>query len=275
MTRDLAAAIQWVRDHPTRKGIGKWRLGYGYSWSQLCVALVFDALGATHSYGNANLARVASNLVPGSSTDLTPPAGSFAWFDYGKYGHVAFSDGRRLYMASRFTNNIGTALGTLTAEQYAHDAHARYLGYSWDFGGQRFAGVTTSSLGTTHLLTPPATKEEDTIMRFKTKNLYITDLFTSVEAITQAEAEALNDGSGGVHFEPVSSDNAKLIIAGVKRRRLAALAEQAAAIGQVVTPAVIAAVSKQFDDLTAHEQGFTAADVATAVADDIAARLKS
>jgi hypothetical protein len=109
--------------------------------------------------------------------------------------------------------------------------------------------------------------EGDNVVRFKTNKFYVTDLFTMVEVVSREEARALDDASGGIKFEPVSSPHAKLIIQGVKRRRLAAITEQAEAIGGVASAQVVAAISQQFDALASDENDFTDDDVARELAE--------
>lgn len=139
----LSAGQQWWLDHPTRQNVpdAKYRVGYGWSWSQLCVAAVYWCLGATHSYLTANDARAASRIVSTSRTKI--PTGAFLWFSLGADGHVAVQrpDGK-IGMASAYANPFhgAQALGTCDSiAQYEARSGGHYLGYSLDFGGQKFA----------------------------------------------------------------------------------------------------------------------------------------
>lgn len=149
-----AQGVAWLKAHPTRAYVpgAVQRAGVGWSWTQLCVAAMYWAVGATHSYDTADDARVASKLVAGSSKVRTGlPDGVFVWFSLGTDGHVAFVYQGRLYMASKFVTSLfpgAMALGSCASvAEYEHASDGKYLGYSWDFGGQTFAG-TTSTAGT-------------------------------------------------------------------------------------------------------------------------------
>lgn len=164
MTRTADAGISFLKAHPTRKTIpgAKYRLIYGWSWSQLCVAAVYWAIGATRSFDTANLARAHSKIVS-ASRDI--PKGAIGWLSLGKDGHVCFGTGNsRIGGASRAWSNWGTALGDSTIEAYEEATGAKWIGWGWDFGGQEFtraeaAHTTTApaSTGTTKPAPKPTT----------------------------------------------------------------------------------------------------------------------
>lgn len=141
MTRTVDAGISFLKANPTRKTIpgAKWRLLYGWSWSQLCVAAVYWAIGATHSYDTANLARAHSQII---STSRDIPKGAIGWLSLGKDGHVCFgTGGGRIGGASRAWSDWGSALGDSTIEAYEKATGAKWIGWGWDFGGQEFTGA--------------------------------------------------------------------------------------------------------------------------------------
>jgi hypothetical protein len=231
------------------------------TWNQRCEQLVNNAgsFGADGAFPTAHDAAQSSGQL--DAHHHTAKVGEFHyWSTNGSApGHVALQTRTGLLMASSLIEGF---LGYLSFEEFAKGRpDFNYLGHSPRHGQKKL-----SSFGRNGMVRRPST-EVDNLMRFKTKHFYVTDLFTMVEVITQEEARALDDASGGINFEPVTSDHARLIIAGVKRRRLAALEEQARAIGGATSDQVIAAVSKQFDDLAANESDFTADDVARDLAE--------
>lgn len=172
MTNSLSSGVAWVLAHPTRKNVtgAKYRIGYGWSWSQLCVALVFWAVGATETWGTANIARSHSKIV---SESRTPPDGAIGWFTLGSAGHVGFFKGGVMWSATKWASNLGTALGTLTITEYENLSGAEWVGWGWDFGGQTFTGITTAGTGTVTPITDP--NMEDVMQFFLDPTLKNTD----------------------------------------------------------------------------------------------------
>lgn len=160
MTNTVDQGVAWMIAHPTRQNVpgATPRAGLGWSWSQLCVALVYWAMGASHTYPSATTARENSTIV---STSLTPPNGAIGWFHLGAAGHVGFFRDGFLFCASQYVNNLGTAIGYETIAAYEKASGATWLGWGWDFGGQTFSGPSTAGTGT---VTPISAGDEDMIV---------------------------------------------------------------------------------------------------------------
>lgn len=236
------------------------RTHQGTSWNQRCEQLVNNAgsFGPDDAFDSAHAAATSSG--PLDPDHKTARLGEFHYWSSngGAPGHVALQTTRHLLMASSLIDGF---VGYLKFEEFANQQPTfKYMGHSPQHGRKKL-----SAFGRSGLVRRPST-EVDNVMRFKTKKFYVTDLFTMVEVVSLEEARALDDAAGGINFEPVSSKHAKLIIEGVKRRRLAAIAEQAEAIGGVASAQVVAAVSKQFDDLADDENDFSDDDVARELA---------
>jgi hypothetical protein len=167
MTNTLAAGVAWLKAHPTRKNVpgASYRIGYGWSWSQLCGSAVRDAIGSNKNFGTANIARAASHIVSESRTGI--PDGAVGWFSLGSAGHVVFFSGGKPVMASKYVTSLfpdAQALGTCSSiAEYEKRSGGKWIGYSLDYGGDRFAGTSTASTGTTTAVTKPLKRKAKTM----------------------------------------------------------------------------------------------------------------
>lgn len=229
--RTLTEAIVWVKDHPTRKNVprAKYRLGYGWSWSQLCAALCFWAVGATTSYPTATAAMNASGL---RNKSRNPPPGSFVWFAYGTAGHVGFVDRDGLVvMASRYVPKSrlwGTAVGRMTIEEYENAAGAQYAGYTDNYGGAKFSPTTTPAGGGS----TPIILETNMARIIKVSGVKRYALVTDYDFIQFADGSiAETEIAGGLSKHEVSEGQFNGIESRTKQRR----AELEKALGGNVT----------------------------------------
>ncbi|MBV1851319.1 GH25 family lysozyme [Catellatospora tritici] len=153
MTRTVAGAEQWARQHVTDGG------GFynGRNWNGMCQALMFRACGLSSSAGTAYQAYLASGA---DNHDYSAaPRGAFHWWaDQGdpEPGHVALDldgGGTRCLMASSNLSGGedfapgGYCIGTQSVARYNSLSGLRYLGWTLDNVGSRMADVGTPGPG--------------------------------------------------------------------------------------------------------------------------------
>ncbi|MFC4131726.1 peptidoglycan-binding protein [Hamadaea flava] len=170
MTRTVAGAESWARQHVTDAGGG----GFynGYNWSGMCQALMFRACALAGSAPTAYQAYLASG--PDNHDYSAAPRGAFHWWgDPGDPGHVALDldgGGTRCLMATSHLSGGedfapgGYCIGTQSVARYNSLTGLVYLGWTLDNVGSRMADVGTPGPGgSTYTLTPDDQKVLQTL----------------------------------------------------------------------------------------------------------------
>lgn len=133
-------AIDYARSHPLRDG---------GSWAGWCASFCYRAGGFSQAFESAMVAgNNAGPLNPNWGS--APPGAIHYWAGVGGLGHCAFElGGSRLLMASSsVTDRWGTAVGTITFQDYAR-LGIPYRGWSMRWGSQTLSGASTSGGGYT------------------------------------------------------------------------------------------------------------------------------
>lgn len=136
----LQGVIDYARSHPLRDG---------GTWQNWCASFVYRAGGFSQAFLSAMVA--GDNAGPLSlNWGAAPPGAIHYWSGVGGDGHCAFELGSsRLLMASgSVTDRWGTAMGTITFQDYAR-LGIPYRGWSMRWGAETLTGSTTSGGGTT------------------------------------------------------------------------------------------------------------------------------
>ncbi|ALO09462.1 hypothetical protein AQF52_3868 [Streptomyces venezuelae] len=155
MTRTVAGAEQWARQHTTDGGPSGF--DNGYNWAEMCQSLMFRACGLSDSRGTAYDAWVASG--EGHDDWSAAPRGAFHWWaNPGRLrpGHVALDldgGGTRCLMASSALSGGedfapgGYRIGTQSIARYNSLTGLDYLGWTLDNVGARMADLGTPGPG--------------------------------------------------------------------------------------------------------------------------------
>ncbi|MEV1143103.1 GH25 family lysozyme [Micromonospora sp. NPDC049799] len=158
MTRTVAGAEQWARQHVVDAG----GAGFynGYNWNGMCQALMFRACALGDSRSTAYQAFIDSGA---EYTDYSAaPRGAFHWWanhgNGGHPGHVALDldgGGTRCLMASSLLSGGqdfapgGYCIGTQSVARYTALSGLIYKGWTLDNVGYRMADVGAPGPGTT------------------------------------------------------------------------------------------------------------------------------
>ncbi|MEU3748086.1 MULTISPECIES: GH25 family lysozyme [Streptomyces] len=155
MTRTVAGAEQWARQHTTDGGAAGF--DNGYNWSDMCQSLMFRACDLSSSRGTAYDAWEASG--EGHPDWSAAPRGAFHWWANAVRltpGHVALDldgGGTRCLMATGHLSGGedfapgGYRIGTQSVARYNSLAGLVYLGWTLDNVGARMADVGTPGPG--------------------------------------------------------------------------------------------------------------------------------
>lgn len=232
-------------------------------WNQLCELLVhragdFPRRGAYNTAYDAAINSGALDSSPGTAKPgefhYWSSAFSGETFSAPRPGHVAMQgpDGK-LRMASSTLAPVFVGAISFAEFHRKKSATLTYLGHSPRHG--RF------TLDIAPSIPDPAPPELESEMRFRTKNFYVTDLFTTLTKVTAAEARALDGAAQGVAFAPVTSDEAKLIFELVRVNRIKHIRDDAQARGTDPSRELMTSVNSYFEVLASAEKGFTRTQV--------------
>ncbi|MEX0169800.1 GH25 family lysozyme [Streptomyces sp. LMG1-1-1.1] len=157
MTRTVAGAETWARQHTTDGGASGF--DNGYDWANMCQSLMFRACDLTSSRGTAYDAWVASGA--GHPDWSSAPRGAFHWWENpGSLtpGHVALDldgGGSRCLMATGHLSGGedfapgGFHIGTQAVSRYNSLSGLTYLGWTLDNCGATMADVGQAGPGGT------------------------------------------------------------------------------------------------------------------------------
>jgi hypothetical protein len=126
----------------TEAEIRTWIAGYRRAWDQLCQALMWQLAKRfgkiVSTPGSAYEAYAIEKRAGRIRTDVPAPAGSFVYFDIGRFDHVGFMlNGGRVFMTGKNIAEEWTQddAGIQTIAEYCRKTGATYLGWSWQNGG--------------------------------------------------------------------------------------------------------------------------------------------
>ncbi|MFE0650015.1 peptidoglycan-binding protein [Streptomyces sp. NPDC059534] len=174
MTRTVAGAEQWARQHTTDGGAAGF--DNGYNWSDMCQSLMFRSCDLSSSRGTAYDAWEASG--EGRPDYSAAPRGAFHWWANAVRltpGHVALDldgGGTRCLMATTHLSGGedfapgGYRIGTQSVARYNALAGLVYLGWTLDNVGSRTADVGAPGPGgATYTLTADDQRVLQTLAR--------------------------------------------------------------------------------------------------------------
>ena len=158
----------------TEQEIHNWLSTYRRAWNQLCQALMWQLayrFGTVRSTPGSAYAAAVAEINAGRMQGGEPPAGSFIYWDIGVDDHVGFVlNGGRILMASSKIDEewVESDAGVIANRHvYEQRSGARYLGWSWQNGGNTvpFTAASTAGGGATPVV-PPTPKENNVTTLF-------------------------------------------------------------------------------------------------------------
>ena len=125
----------------TEQQIHAWLAGYPRAWDQLCQALMWQLaskFGTTRTTQPSAIAAYNVEANAGRIHGGDAPPGAFVYWAIGQYGHVGFmmNGGRVLMATTKLAEQwVNSAAGWNTVANYTSRTGARYLGWSYQNGG--------------------------------------------------------------------------------------------------------------------------------------------
>ena len=124
----------------TTSQIKSWIGSYNRNFDQLCQALMWQlasAFGTVRSTPPSAIAAYRTEAAAGRINGGAAPAGSFVYWDIGAYGHVGYvlADGAIFMGSSHLQERWGINAGISSRGFYEGRTGARFLGWSWQNGG--------------------------------------------------------------------------------------------------------------------------------------------
>ena len=123
-----------------RNELRAWIGSYNRNFDQLCQALMWQMANRFGTVASTQPSAIAAYRVEANAGRIQPgvgPAGSFVYWDIGRFGHVGYVlENGDIFMGSRHLQEVwGINAGIATNDFYVARTGARLLGWSWQNGG--------------------------------------------------------------------------------------------------------------------------------------------